>query len=364
MDRLRALKAIRLEPTDRIPMCEHFSNPAAEEAITGIDPWQHPKLARERLHELTHMDLGGIPDSDEPIPRIPECQSSFSDSDGRRSVRWGTGQTWHWDWGQHFPDIDSVRRYSPLDHPDQSKMEVVESRDYLISVEDLAKQYQAGIDRARELAGDRCLVTGGFYNTIFMWPLLTFGWENLLELGAAYKEDCQRILAEFAEFSRKVFQAWALTDVEVVCSHDDICYQAGPVFSPAWLREMVYPYYEEFWGYLHGAGIKVLFMCDGNVDQVADDVIACGADGIISEPYTNWPAIAEKHPYAVLMGDGDNRVLSTGDREAVFAMVRRMAEWGKRYPGYFLCCGNHIPWDVSVEGVKAYFEAAELYGLR
>ncbi len=344
-------------------MWEHFSNPNAEHVITGIDPWQHPRLARERLHELTHMDVGGITGSDDPIERMPD-ESSFADESGRKSVRWGTGQSWHWDWGRLFPTVESCLQYDPLEHMDQRNMDVVENRDYSISAEEMARQYQAGIDAARAVAGDRSLVTGGFYNTIFMWPLLTFGWENFLELGAAYKDECKRLMAGFAHFSRKVFQALAMTDIEVVGSHDDICFQGGPVFSPDWLREMVYPYYEEFWGYLRDAGKKVIFICDGNVDRVADDVIACGAHGILSEPYTNWQEIARKHPDAVLAGDGDNRVLATGDREAVFAMVKRMADWGKRYPGYFFCVGNHLSWDLPVEGVKAYFEAADLYGVR
>lgn len=364
MDRLRALKIINLEPTDRISMYEHFSHPDAEQAITGIDPWEHPRLARERLYELTYMDAGGVPGSDDPIPRLPDNESSFTDSEGRRSVRWGTGQSWHWDWGNLFPNIDAVLAYKPLEHLDMRNADVVESRDYSISVEEMAQQFQAGIDFARHLAGDRCLVQGGFYNTLFMWPLLTFGWENYLELGAAYKDDCKRILADFAEFSRKIFKAWSMTDIEVVTSHDDICFQGGPVFSPAWLREMIYPYYEEFWGYLKDSGKKVLFVCDGNINEVASDVFACGADGLISEPYTDWPAIAAKHPDKVFAGDGDNRVLASGDREAVFAMVKKMADWGKYYPGYFFCIGNHIPWNLPVEGVLAYYEAAEIYGKR
>lgn len=364
MDRLRALKAMRLEPTDRIPMWEHFSNPDAEFAITGIDPWDKPKSARERLIELTHMDVGGIPGADTPIERLPDGQSSFVDAEGRTAVRWGTGVSWHWDWGKKFKTIEDVISYSPLANPDQSKADVVESRDYSISVEDLAKQYQAGFNYARQLAGNRSLITGGFYNTLFMWPLLSFDWELFLELGAAYKDECKRLLSEFATFSRKAFHAMSMTDIEVIVCHDDICFQAGPVFSPAWLREMIYPYYEEFWSHMHAAGKRVIFMCDGNVDQVADDIFACGADGIVSEPYTNWPEIAKKYPDKIYAGDGDNRVLATGDREAVFAMVKKMTDWGKQYPGYFLCVGNHIPWNVSVEGVKAYFEAAELYGAR
>ena len=363
MDKLRALKAINLQPTDRIPMWEHFSNPDAEHAITGIDPWEHPKLARERLHELTHMDVGGISGSDNPIPRLPDV-ASFTDVEGRKSVRWGTGVSWHWDWGHRFPTIGDVLAYQPLEHMDQTNADVVESRDYSISVEDMARQYQAGFDYGRQIAGDRCLVPGGFYNTLFMWPLLTFGWENFLELGASHKEECKRLLGDFAHYSRKAFQALALTDIEVITSHDDTCFQAGPVFSPAWLREMIYPYYEEFWGYLRDAGKKVIWMCDGNVNQVADDVFACGADGIISEPFTDWPAIAAKHPDGIFAGDGDSRVLASGDRDAIFNMVKGMADWGKDCPGYFFSVGNHIPWNLPVEGVRAYFEAAELCGKR
>lgn len=364
MDRLRALKLMRLEPTDRIPMYEHFSNPDAEQALTGIDPWEHPKLARERFYEVTNVDFGGIPGSDDPIPRLPEGQASFTDDEGRTSVRWGTGQSWHWDWGNLFPTIEHVLAYKPLEHLDLSRADFVANMDYSISVEEMARQFQDGLNHARMLAGDRCLVQGGFYNTLFMWPLLTFGWENFLELGAAYPDECKRILADFAELSRKVFKAWSMTDVEVISSHDDICFQAGPVFNPDWLKEMIYPYYEEFWGYQKAAGKKVLFVCDGNVDRVADNVFACGADGIVSEPYTDWPTMAKKHPDKIFAGDGDNRVLATGDRDAIFAMVKRMTDWGKQYPGYLYCIGNHIPWDIPVKGVLAYFEAADLHGKR
>jgi hypothetical protein len=193
---------------------------------------------------------------------------------------------------------------------------------------------------------------------------MTFGWELFLELGALDEDEMRRLLAGFAERSRKVFQAYARTDVEVFTSHDDICFARGPVFSPAWLRRTIYPYYEEFWGYLREAGIKVLFMSDGNVDQVADDVFACGADGIISEPFTNWRAIAERYPDKVLMGDGDNRVIASGDRRAIYAMVQDMAAWGKHYPGYFFCVGNHLPWNLPAEGIQYYFEASERYGQR
>ena len=74
--------------------------------------------------------------------------------------------------------------------------------------------------------------------------------------------------------------------------------------------------------------------------------------------------IARKHPGKVLVGDGDNRIISSGDRKAIYNMVEKMTGWGKQYPGYFLCVGNHLPWNLPPEGIKAYFEASEKFGQR
>jgi hypothetical protein len=364
MDRERALKAIQLEPTDRIPHWEAISNPEFEKLMTGIDPWEHPQKARQRLFELTPQDVGEAPISDEPLPRPADGQLSFVDEQGQRSARWGATTTWHWNWGESFASIDDVLAYDPLEHMDQCAIGIESAAyDYGLSLDELARQLQHKLDQARAVTGQRALVTGAFYNTLFMWPLLTFGWELFLELAApAYSQHMSHLLEQFAVRSRHIIQAWAKTDVEVFTSHDDICYARGPVFSPDWLRCMIYPYYEEFWTILKRAGKKVIFVCDGNVDLVADDIFACGADGIRSEPFTNWRKIAEKHPDRVLVGDGDNRIIATEDRDAIFRMVRGMTEWGKRYPGYFCCVGNHLPWNLSPQAIKHYFDASEEFG--
>ncbi|MBI2938841.1 MAG: hypothetical protein HYY04_00250 [Chloroflexi bacterium] len=364
MRKTRALDAFNLRPTDRIPHWEHFSNPAFEEAATGIDPWRHPQRARRRMLELLPMDIGSVPAADEPIERPPEGKLTFVDAEGRQSARWGTGSSWHWDWGRRFTTLDDVVAYDPLADMDQSQADVVANLDYRLSVDELAAQYRSRLDSSRAATGDLALPTLGYYNTLFMWPLLTFGWELFLEVGAAHRAEMKRLFAGFAERSRLVFQALARTDAEVITSHDDICFQAGPTFSPKWLREFVYPYYEEFWSYPRAAGQKVIFICDGNVTRVADDVFACGAAGICSEPYTDWRAIARNHPDRILAGDGDNRVLLTEDREAIFAMVREMADFGRNLPGYFFCCGNHLPWTLSASSIQDYFDASQEYGGR
>ena len=205
-----------------------------------------------------------------------------------------------------------------------------------------------------------------FYNTLFMWPLLTFGWELFLELAGGNKDGLRRLLADFAVINRKVFGAFKRLPVNEIVCHDDICCTRGPICSPAWLREFIYPYYEEFFALAKsGAGERrVIFMSDGNIDAVADDVKACGADGFVSEPMTDWKAIARKFPDAPIAGEGDNRILSRNDPAEIEAMVRDMVETARMCGGYYMCVGNHIPWNVPAEAVKLYFDLCEDLAVR
>ncbi|MCE5240187.1 hypothetical protein LLH23_17125 [bacterium] len=395
MDPNRALKRIRLQPVDRIPHWEHFSNPDAFTLLSGIDAWQHPRLAAQKVAELYPLDMGvGIPATDDPIERLPEGESSFVNADGRKCVRWGGGMTSHWEWGKAFTSVEQAIAYQPLEHLDLREAQVVCNFDFRKSVEDWAQEIQGGeLPRGEVPRGPACPHAGsgredtpahatpagpapayapppradhlkgaGFYNTIFMWPLLTFGWEVFLELAGGHKAELRRLMRDFSELSRKYFTAVTLTDVNYCVCHDDVCMARGPVCSPAWMHEFVYPYYEEFWSLMKASGIKVIFMTDGNPETIVDDIFACGADGLISEPFADYHDINRRHPDKILAGEGDNRILQTHDREAIRQMTQRMCQLGRECPGYFMCIGNHIPWNVPAESVKWYFEFSDEYG--
>ncbi len=362
MQRERALSAYRRQPTDRIPHCEFYSNPDALTLITGVDAYATPQTAELGLLKRYAVDVWWPTESDAPLAH-PDDGQVVTDEEGRTSARWGAGRTWHWDWGARFKTIDDVLRFEPLENLDYRWMEPV-GLDLSVSVDELAAQFQANVDAQRRILGDLALAPAGFYNTLFMWPLLNFGWELFIELVMEHPEEFERIMKGFAETSRKVFRAWAKTDVEVVQSHDDICFQRGPTFAPDWLRKHVYPYYEEFWGYLKESGKTVVFICDGNLDQVIDDVLACGADGTFMETYTDIREYKRKHPNAVLIGGGDNRILKGGDPEAIERMVVEMTEIGRDMPGYFYSISNHITWDLDPVTVKTYFDACEKHGSR
>jgi len=352
-----------LEPVDRIPHWEHMSNPDFLGLVSGVDPYEKPRTAAQRTYDALPLDMGlYVPPEDTPIPRPTAGETSHTDATGRRMVRWGDSYTWHWDWGKSFPSIEDVLAYDPLQDMDQRGRPVVAEADYRLSPEEMAEQFCGGPPPGHGAPRAGTFKSAGYYNTLFMWPLLTFGWELFLRLVGEYPEDCRRLLAGFAERSRRLFGAWALTDIDVFITHDDICCAAGPVCSPKWLRDCIYPYYEEFFGALKAEGIKVLFITDGNADLVADDLFACGADGLVSEPFADWKALAARYPDKVLVGEGDNRILMRNNPSEIEAHVRDMCETGKRHPGYFLCCGNHIPWNVPPEAVKLYFDYSDRYG--
>lgn len=355
-------------PTRPVLHYEHWSCPDAESYITGIDYYEHPRLCRQKMAQLYPKLRLGIPDEDKPIPRPrldgPGHPTAVEDAHGAHHVRWGTGETWQFDWGKQFTSIEQILAFSPLEQGDFTSIPVVESRDYRDEGR-LFEEYRAQLARQRGIAPDQLsdaapdgdTISLGFYNTLFMWPLLTFGYERFMEV--CLEPEFERIMNEFAELSRRVFRVLARLPVNFVVCHDDIVNTRGPVCSPQWMHKHIFPWYEEYWSMLREAGKTVIFMVDGRVNAYADDVYACGARGFITEPYTVLREIRRKHPDIVLMGEGDNRILSRNDPQEIEGMVRRMVETARMGGGYRMCIGNHIPWDIPPTAVKLYLDLSE-----
>ncbi len=344
----------------RIVHLEHWSCPDAESFLTGIDYYDHPRLCRERLRELYPQLRLGIPATDEPKPRPSMALEGTSSNEDRHTVRWGDSESGTWEHGEaHFKSAADVFAFSPLEHADFREMPVVEAKDYR-DEEALYQWYRSRFPAEwGDTAPPESAAGVGFYNTMFMWPLLTFGWDLFLE--TCLDPRFERVMNEFRELNRRVFRTFARLPVNFVTCHDDIVTTRGPVCSPAWMNKYIYPAYEEFWSILRDAGKKVVFMADGNMDACADRVIACGAEGIITEPYTNFKAMARKHGDIVLAGEGDNRVLYRNNPAEIRAMVEGMVETGRMCGGYMMCIGNHIPWNVPPAAIKQYLEdSAEL----
>ena len=335
---------------------EHWSCPDAETYLTGIDYYEHPRLCRQELRRRYPELRLSIPESDQPLPRPTLGATGQSSNAEQHTVRWGDSESATWQHGEaFFRSKEEVFAFSPLAKGDfRDWPHVVNNWDFSseeIIYQNLRKDFptewgdQAPAGEAVEL---------GFYNTTFMWPLLTFGWELFLE--ACLDPRFEPVMEEFAEINRRVFRAFARLPAHFVICHDDIVMTRGPVCSPRWMRQYVFPRYEELWSIVKASGKRVIFMSDGCMDAYVDDVMACGASGVISEPYTYYKAIARRYPDCFIAGEGDNRVLMRNNPDEIRAMVASMAETGRMSGGYMMCIGNHIPWNVSPEGIRLYLE--------
>ncbi|MCY2931251.1 MAG: hypothetical protein NTV86_17535 [Planctomycetota bacterium] len=340
---------------------EHWSCPDAESYMAGVDLYDHPRQCRLILKERYPQLELGVPDNDDPWqrPRLGHDAGQDSSDPEKHTVRWGQGESATFEHGAAFKTAEDVFAFSPLAKGDFRDWSVVACDDYR-DEEDLYKRWRAGYPAEwGDKAPEGVAHMGGFYNTMFMWPLLTFGWELFLE--CCLDDRFERIMDEFAEINRRVFRTMARLPIRFVVCHDDIVTSRGPVCSPAWMHKYIFPRYEEFWSLLKAAGKDVIFMVDGCVDKYADDVMACGALGIISEPYTDYKALARKYKNCFLAGEGDNRVLMRNNPAEIDAMVDSMIETGRMSGGYMMCIGNHIPWNVPGEAVKRYLDrSAEL----
>ena len=194
-----------------------------------------------------------------------------------------------------------------------------------------------------------------------MWPLLTFGWELFLQ--ACLEDEFTRVMEEFAEINRRVFRAFARLPVNWVLCHDDIVNTPRPgllagLDAPA--------YFPALRGVLVAScGQRANKWCSwrtATLTASADDVIACGARGVVSEPYTDYKALARRHPDAFLAGEGDNRVLKRNRPDEIDAMVRAHGRDRENEPrlsavhrqphsvGHSRRSGQALPWTAPRNG--------------
>ncbi len=340
---------------------EPWSNPDAATYITGINFYQRPRSCMLRLTEIypfLYLSHAYIPKNDEPLP-TPDKERDTGKG------RWGHAYRDFWQQeaaNQHFSGFKAMLNFSPLENADFRNWTISVAGDYR-DEETVYQRYRATLPAEwGDKAPDRSPVKIGFYNTLFMWPMQIFGYENFLNI--CLEPEFNRIMDEFAEISRRVFRSFARLPVNFVTCHDDIVTPAGPLCSPAWLRKHIFPRYQEYWGILKDAGKRVFFLSDGCLDMFVDDIMACGATGIISEPFTNFKAVARRYKDILIAGEGDVRVLMRNNPEEIKKMVLSMVETGRMSGGYIMRIGNLIPFNIPPDAVKRYLDLSRDLGYR
>jgi hypothetical protein len=340
----RGWQALNLQMPDQIPHTEYLSHPEWVERLTGIDPRDPDRAAEATAALVRAWDYDFM-------------WFTMAPPDQPRLTHMGTAV-----WSEGFELTDN--RECPFED-EEAVLNFDPAAEIGIWPHERLVEHYARAWRSRQDQFPTCVIPGGYYNTIFSWCILTFGWEKFLTAAALDEQRFDRVLDGFFRLSLATSRAQAECGCEVFICHDDIVWTEGAVFSPAWYREHVFPRYRELWAPLKEAGIILLFCSDGDFTEFVDDLVDCGADGFIFEPLTSLEYVVENYGQTkVIIGNVDCRVLMSGTPEDVWAEVERCAGLGRDCPGYFFAVGNHIPWNIPIDNLEVYAEAIKVLGKR
>ena len=249
--------------------------------------------------------------------------------------------------------------YCPFEEPEEAldfqPMEVYGKLDHRKLVEDFNQDCR----KRCQLVPD-AVNTTGVYITLVSGLLEIFGWDIFLLILGLEPEGFGETANRYAQWVQQYFDALADCEAPIVKVHDDITWTAGAFARPEWYRKYVFPNYKKLFAPLLEAGKKIIFTSDGNYTQFLGDVAGCGVHGFVLEPTVDMAHVAETYGKThVFIGNADTRILLSKNKEDIYQEVKRCMDIGKKYPGFFMAVGNHIPSNTPVENALYYNEVFE-----
>ena len=352
MSKQRALKAMNLEATDRVPSQEWIDHPEFVKKMTGIDPFEQPDTAIIKLLKILDIDW---------YVNIPETAHKFVNGESSKTIEgvqyteWGfTGSQWEED--DIFKTEEEILAYNP--------MQDTEGRIRITSKAYRKERIDQCIN-GQKMVGDSTLITGLYYTTLFQNFIMAFGWELFLITAKLEPVRFKETIERFTEFSVRNIEEWVAADTEIIFCHDDLALTRGLVFPKKWYDENIFPNYERIFDPIKKAGKKLIFVSDGNYSELIDDLFAVGVDGLMVDNYVELEPVLKKYGNSkVICGNVDSRILTAGTKEDVYKEVERCMELGKRYPGYFIRAAGDLPHNIPLENLEYYFDMCRKLGKR
>jgi len=200
----------------------------------------------------------------------------------------------------------------------------------------------------------------------FSIPWKLRGMENFVVDLIESPDFAKRLIATVVDYNRRLVEQAAAVGVDIVRFTDDYGSTTGPFMSPDMWIEFVQPGLRELVDVAHGLGMKVVKHSCGNLHGLVDPILDTGVDALHPvQPFPGQSLSIFKERYGrrvCLIGNVDCiEVLTTGNREAVFADVRRCIDEGAAGGGYMLASSNAFHSGTRPELLAAMVEAARTY---
>ncbi|MEW5815677.1 MAG: uroporphyrinogen decarboxylase family protein, partial [Spirochaetota bacterium] len=190
-----------------------------------------------------------------------------------------------------------------------------------------------------------------------------------IELFSYLVEDEPQLASEWLEAlnEKEIRRAKAIADLKLVpimLTHGDIAYKTGLIHPPEWLRKEFIPRLKKLVAIYHNCGVKCLFHSDGNLNEILDDLVMAGIDGLNPVETTANMHIADirkKFPSLFLAGGIDaSRLLTLGTPEEVRETCKKAID-DTGGLGYLIGSTTELLPMVKVENLLSMIEVAHNY---
>jgi len=199
--------------------------------------------------------------------------------------------------------------------------------------------------------------------SLFGWIRNWMGFETAVMLSHDDQDLLREMVGVIADCAigvlARVFDEGVIPDV--IYFWEDICFNSGPMISPAAAREFLLPHYRRITDFARGHGVRWFALdCDGRLDHLIPVWLEGGINILypIEVGTSGNDVLAMRDRFGRdlrMMGGMDKRILARGP-EAIDAEVARLASliYGG---GYVPFCDHHVPPDVPLVYYRHYLDA-------
>jgi hypothetical protein len=142
---------------------------------------------------------------------------------------------------------------------------------------------------------------------------------------------------------------------------EDMCYNRGPLMSPALFRELMVPRYKRIVGLFRKYGVNTQILdCDGNIHQLVPYWLEGGINCMfpLEVAHTDAARLRKEYGEQLLLLGGVNKIALIEGRAAIDREIERLAPLIRA--GRFIPCVDHrVPADVSLDNYRYYLEKKE-----
>ncbi|MHC1692652.1 MAG: uroporphyrinogen decarboxylase family protein [Sphaerochaetaceae bacterium] len=202
------------------------------------------------------------------------------------------------------------------------------------------------------------------YTTLFMWGLEHLGWEVFMMSIALDPDYLDRYFLDPAFYQTKeLAKVLVESDSPYLFFHDDVATAQSLSCQKEWMVRYLFPRYKELWNFVHAQGKKIVFVCDGNIESILEDIRDTGVDGVMLEnPANSLESIVDVFSDKLIIGGIDTNILSNGTPSQVAEHVHstlRLLE-GRTF-ALSSCGGLHD--GIPMRNLETYFDIRAEYGI-